>query len=277
MSPCSSVAVIGLGLIGGSLARDLAARGARVLAYDTDATHLRRALHEGVVHEALDATLAGLAGAEVIVIAVPVDAAIEILGRMGKLASDARLITDVGSTKARIVATAREAGLGDRFVGSHPMAGGHRSGWEASRVGLFEDAPVYLCPTPTANEEARTLANELWRAIGGRPVCIDADRHDRQLAWTSHLPHIVSTALALTLAQSGVSRADLGPGGRDVTRLAGSSADVWTAIAHDNAAAIDDALAAAEQEIGAFRRALAVTDAAALHQRFSAARKWFDD
>jgi prephenate dehydrogenase len=277
MSSCTSAAVIGLGLIGGSLSRDLAAMGVRVRAYDADAGHLETALREGVVHAALDETLAGVAGADVIVIAVPVDAAIEILAGIEPYTSDTKLITDVGSTKARIVATARAKSFGDRFVGSHPMAGGHRSGWEASRAGLFEGAPVYLCPTSNASEEARTLANEFWRAIGGRPVCMDADRHDHQLAWTSHLPHIVSTALALTLAQSGVRRTDLGPGGRDITRLAGSSADVWTAIAHDNAPAIDDALAAAEKEIAAFRRALAGADAASLHERFTAARIWFDD
>jgi prephenate dehydrogenase len=276
MTACTSAAVIGLGLIGGSLSRDLAARGVRVRAYDANADHLASALRDGVVHEALDSTLAGVAGAEVVVIAVPVDAAIEILGRLEPFTTDARLITDVGSTKARIVASANDISLGDRFVGSHPMAGGHRSGWDASSSGLFDGAPVYLCPTSRANEDTRSLADAFWRDLGARPICMDAERHDNQLAWTSHLPHIVSTALALTLAHANVGRMDLGPGGRDVTRLAGSSADVWTAIAHDNAAAIDSALAAAEVEIAGFRRALAGNDAVELHERFSAARNWFD-
>ena len=276
MTACTSAAVIGLGLIGGSLSRDLAARGVRVRAYDANADHLASALRDGVVHEALDSTLAGVAGAEVVVIAVPVDAAIEILGRLEPFTADARLITDVGSTKGRIVTTANDLRLGDRFVGSHPMAGGHKSGWDASSAGLFDGAPVYLCPTSRANEDTRSLADAFWRDLGARPICMDAERHDNQLAWTSHLPHIVSTALALTLAQANVGRMDLGPGGRDVTRLAGSSADVWTAIAHDNAAAIDHALAAAEVEIAGFRRALARNDAVDLHERFSAARNWFD-
>ena len=276
MTACTSAAVIGLGLIGGSLSRDLAARGVRVRAYDANADHLASALRDGVVHEALDSTLAGVVGAEVVVIAVPVDAAIEILGRLEPFTADARLITDVGSTKARIVTAANDLRFADRFVGSHPMAGGHRSGWDASSAGLFDGAPVYLCPTSRASEETRSLADAFWRDLGARPICMDAERHDNQLAWTSHLPHIVSTALALTLAQANVGRMDLGPGGRDVTRLAGSSADVWTAIAHDNAAAIDSALAAAEVEIAGFRRALARNDAADLHERFSAARNWFD-
>jgi prephenate dehydrogenase len=277
MKSCETAAVIGLGLVGGSLARDLAERGVRVRAYDVDSEHLSSALSEGVIHEALDATLAGVAGADVVVIAVPVDAAIDILSRIVPFVGSARLITDVGSTKARIVAMATEVGVGDRFVGSHPMAGGHRSGWDASRTDLFNGAPVYLCPAPGADEAPQALADAFWRELGARPTCVNADHHDRQLAWTSHLPHIMSTALALALAKSGIGRDDLGPGGRDVTRLAGSSPDVWTAIAHDNASAIDGALAAAEREIAAFRTALAQSDTTALHERFSAARNWFDD
>ena len=276
MSSNTDVAVIGLGLIGGSLARDLAARGLRIRGYDADEEQLAGALRDGVVHEALDASLCGVAGADVIVVAVPVDATLDILNTLAPFAATARLITDVGSTKARIVAAANRAGLGERFVGSHPMAGGHQSGWGASRYGLFDGAPVYLCAATEACESTRSLAESFWRSLGARPEWCDADEHDRQLAWTSHLPHIVSTALALALSRSNVRRRDLGPGGRDVTRLAGSSADVWTAIAHDNAEAIDQALAAAELEIAAFRRALTQTDSRALHESFSAARSWFD-
>ena len=277
MKPCDSAAIIGLGLIGGSLARDLAARGVRVSAFDADAEHLESAVREGVVHHALDATLVGVSNSEIIIVAIPVDAAVDVLRRLAPHAANAKLITDVGSTKARIVATAADIGLGDRFVGSHPMAGGHRSGWDASSAGLFVGAPVYLCPTQTAADQAKQRANALWTSVGAETVCMEAAIHDNQLAWSSHLPHIVSTALALALSRSGLGRGDLGPGGRDVTRLAGSSPDVWTAIAHDNAAAIDGALAAAEAEIATFRDALARSDTHALHERFSAARAWFDD
>jgi prephenate dehydrogenase len=277
MRSFDSAAIIGLGLIGGSLARDLAGCGVHVLAYDANDEYLASAIQDGVVHDALDSSLTGVAAAEVIVVAVPVDAAIDVLRRLAPHAGSATLITDVGSTKVRIVDVATDVGLGDRFVGSHPMAGGHRSGWAASSAGLFSGAPVYLCPTSVSADSARQLANEFWTEIGGRTMCMDAEQHDQQLAWTSHLPHIVSTALALALSRSGISRGDLGPGGRDVTRLAGSSADVWTAIAHDNAAAIDGALAAAEAEIAMFRQAIGASDTRALHERFSAARVWFDE
>jgi prephenate dehydrogenase len=275
MSVCESAAIIGLGLIGGSLARDFASKGIRVRAYDANADELSAAMRDGVVHERLDASLAGVDGAEVIVIAVPVDAAIVVLRRLAPHAERARLITDVGSTKARIVATASEVGLGDRFVGSHPMAGGHRSGWDASCTNLFDAARVYLCPTSDVTADAMHLARELWQSLGARPTCSTPEEHDRALAWTSHLPHIVSTAAALTLSRAGIGRDELGPGGRDVTRLAGSSPDVWTAIARDNAPAIEAALRAAEAELAAFREALAAQSSGDVRDRFAIARAWF--
>jgi prephenate dehydrogenase len=276
MSVCESAAIIGLGLVGGSIARDLAARGVRVSGFDAHDGHLGKALSEGIVHTALDASLSGLMDADLVVIAVPVDEAVDLLERIGGFEIRARLITDVGSTKARIVATASSAGLGNRFVGAHPMAGGHRSGWDASSSGLFDGARVYLCPAAEATDEALDLARALWESLGARPTCLDAAEHDRMLAWTSHLPHVASTAVALALSRVGFGRQDLGPGGRDITRLAGSSPAMWTAIARENAKEIDAALAAAEDEIASFRRALAALDTHALRERFATAREWFE-
>ena len=276
MSVCESAAIIGLGLVGGSIARDLAARGVRVSGFDTHDGHLATALRERIVHQALDSSFAGVNDVDVVVIAVPVDEAVAILERIAAVEPRARLLTDVGSTKGRIVATARKLGLGDRFVGAHPMAGGHRSGWDASSSGLFDGARVYLCPAFGATDETLKLANAFWEMLGGRPVCIDAEEHDRTLAWTSHLPHVASAAVALALARVGFGRADLGPGGRDITRLAGSSPAMWTAIARENAEENDAALAAAEEEIAGFRRALATSDVNDLRRRFTAAREWFE-
>ena len=276
MSVGDSAAIIGLGLVGGSIARDLAARDVRVSGFDAHDGHLAKAVREGIVHEALDASLSGARDVDVIIVAVPVDEAVEVIRRIAAVGSRARLITDVGSTKASIVATAGEVGLGSRFVGAHPMAGGHRSGWDASARGLFDGARVYLCPAAGATDDALQLARALWESLGGRPVCIDAAEHDRTLAWTSHLPHVASAAVALALARAGYGRHDLGPGGRDITRLAGSSPAIWTAIARENAREIDAALAAAEDEIAAFRRALATRDGSGLRERFTAARDWFE-
>lgn len=269
-----SAAIIGLGLMGGSLARDLTERGVSVRGYDADPRHLQSALRDGFVAEPLDATLSGACDADVVIVAVPVDAATDVLRRLTPYTANARLITDVGSTKSRIVALAGELGLGDRFVGSHPLAGDHRSGWNASRTGLFSNARVYICPPDQS--PVVELAESFWRRLGASPTVVSAGDHDRQLAWTSHLPHMLSTALALTLAGAGVERHDLGPGGRDVTRLAGGSPDVWTAIARENATALDAALARAERELASIRSALTHADSTVLHERFTTARTWFD-
>jgi prephenate dehydrogenase len=271
----NSVAVIGLGLIGGSIAKDLAARGVEVEAYDPDDASLDGAVRSGVVSCKVDEALTS-SRADVVVIATPVDTAIDVLRALAKGSLRATLITDVGSTKGRIVAEAAALGLSDRFVGSHPMAGDHRSGWSAARPGLFSGARVYLCAPERTPAELVARADAFWRGLDAHPMTIDALAHDRTLAWTSHLPHLVSAALALTLGQAGVGRDELGPGGRDITRLAGSSPEMWSAIAVENAAAIDAALAAAEREVSSFRRLLSRADAGELHSKFAAARAWFD-
>lgn len=274
--PYSHAAVIGLGLIGGSVARDLAALGMRVSAYDADAGQLAQAMHDGVVSEALDETLIGVGDADLVVIAVPVDSALEILRRAAPHLGKAKLVTDVGSTKENIVALAGELALDEIFVGSHPMAGDHRSGWSASRAGLFVDAPMYLCPVSKRSSHAMDLAEELWFTLGARTIEIDAAEHDKKLAWTSHLPHMIAVVLGITLGVGGVSRDELGPGGRDMTRIAGSSPEMWTAIGMDNAAPIDRALEVAEREIIALRGALKRSDPSALRAQLTAARAWFD-
>lgn len=276
MSVCESAAIVGLGLVGGSIARDLAATGVRVSGFDAHDGHLAKALGEGIVHRALDRSLAGAEDVDLVLVAVPVDEAVAVLERIAALGTRARLITDVGSTKGRIVESAKSVGLGSRFVGAHPMAGGHRSGWDASASGLFNGARVYLCPAAGVTDEAMDLARAFWESLGGRPTCIDAAEHDRTLAWTSHLPHVASTAVALALARVGFGRHDLGPGGRDITRLAGSSPAMWTAIARENAKEIDAALAAAEDEIAGFRQALATLNADDIRERFTTARDWFE-
>jgi prephenate dehydrogenase len=255
-----SVAVIGLGLIGGSLARDLRALGVRVLGYDTDTDALRAACDEGVVAAPLDASFAGLADTEVVVLAVPVEHAADVLAALRPQLAHVRLVTDVGSTKAGIVAAAERLGIADRFVGAHPLAGDHRAGFAAARAGLFRDARVYLCPEGGTSREARRVAKDLWHAVGARTLEIDATEHDRLVAWTSHLPQALSTALARALAEARIPPGELGPGGRDMIRLASSPAPLWTGIALENAAWLTDALAAMEAELRELREALARGD-----------------
>lgn len=276
MIPDTRIAVIGLGLMGGSVARALHARGVRVLGYDRDGTQLDAAVREGVVHESLDAELRGLESAEVVVLALPVDATIALLPCVASRLGDARLVMDLGSTKRSIVAAAESAGIGARFVGAHPLTGSHRSGWGASRASLFEDARIFLCPAPSTSAGTLELAASFWRELRAGVEVIDAAEHDEQMAWRSHLPHLVSSALALTLRDAGVRRSALGPGGRDMTRLAGGAPSMWHPIVRDNAAAIADALAAYEARLHAFRMALVEGDGAAARHFIETAAVWFD-
>lgn len=276
MIPDTRIAVIGLGLMGGSVARALHVRGVRVLGYDRDGTQLDAALREGVVHEALHSSFADLASAEVVVLALPVDATIALLPRLADHVARARLVMDLASTKATIVSAAESAGLGPRFVGAHPLTGSHRSGWGASRASLFEDARVFLCPAPSTEDATLQLAHSFWRELRAGVELLDAAEHDDQMAWRSHLPHLLSCALSVTLRDAGVRRSSLGPGGRDMTRLAGGAPSMWGPIVDDNAGAIEGALDACEAQLRHLREALQAGDSAATRRFLVSAAEWFD-
>lgn len=277
--------IVGLGLIGGSLARELAARGWRVLAHDRDAATLNAARDEGIVSGVLDpGILAGILDLsapaprepmDVLIAAVPVDAFAGLLQTAAPALHAVPLVMDVGSTKRSAVSAASQAGLGHRFVGAHPMAGDHRAGWTASRRGLFTDATVYLCRTASTADAALQRARALWESVGARPEEIDAGAHDRLVARTSHLPQVIAKALALTLGDAGLTRAQLGPGGRDMTRIAASDPGLWTGIALDNADELLAALDAFGARVTSVRAALERRDAAALHSLFALARDRF--
>ncbi|MEO6526460.1 MAG: prephenate dehydrogenase [Gemmatimonadaceae bacterium] len=269
------VSVIGLGLMGGSLARALAARGVEVLGYDREKISLDAAVAEGIVHEALDDALTGVERADVVVLATPVAATANLLKRFGRGLEGPSLIMDVASTKRSIVAAAEAAGLGPRYVGAHPLTGSHRSGWSASRASLFEEARVFLCPSASTTADTLKLAESFWRALRAGVEVLDATEHDEQMAWRSHLPQAVSTALALALRQASVPRSALGPGGRDMTRLAGGEPALWTGIVTDNAPAILAALDAMLVQLHLFRERLAAGENG-VHESFADGREWFD-
>ena len=276
MTTVRRVAVVGLGLMGGSLARALAARDVHVLGYDSVPDSLDAAESEGVVHERLGARLDGIETAEVVVFALPVDATLELLPRLAPQLAHTQLVMDMASTKRSIVAAAAKAGLGPRYVGAHPLTGSHRSGWRASRATLFDEARVFLCATPSTTPETLHLAEAFWRGLRAGVEVLDAAVHDEQMAWRSHLPHVLAASLARTLHGAGIHRYALGPGGRDMTRLAGSSPTMWTSIVEDNGVALDGALRALEQQIRIFRETLGRHDTGETREFFSLATAWFD-
>lgn len=270
------VAIAGLGLIGGSLARDLAARGIDVLGYDSDPTTLQAALAAGILAGTLAPDLAGVEAAEVLVLAVPVGRAPGILRAAAERLRHLRLVTDVGSTKEGIGRAAEGTGLAAHFVGGHPLAGDHRGGWSASRTGLFEGARVFLSPTPETTPEALSRAHALWRMVGALTEEVDAISHDHEMAWISHLPQAASTALALALASARIGPERLGPGGRALTRLAGSSPTLWTEVALENAAVLRHALQTLEHHLRDLRLALERGEPQEIHELFAAGKAWAD-
>jgi prephenate dehydrogenase len=269
-----TVAVIGIGLIGGSLARALSARGVLVMAYDRDSAALDKGLAEGVVQIALDESLDGLAEAAAIVLALPTDATREIMPRISRLATNATLITDVCSTKRSVLSVAEQCGISDRFVGAHPLAGDHNSGWSASRSDLFEGATVFLCQSHAGGAALR-MSHLLWRAAGADTVTIDASAHDALMASVSHVPQLAATALALTLNNLAIARTRLGPGGRDMTRLAGSSPDMWVPVVQDNADQILPVLSAFQRQLDVLRSAIEAHDPDALSRLLQEGNRWF--
>jgi cyclohexadieny/prephenate dehydrogenase len=245
-----------------------------VLGYDRDPVSVAGALADGVIAKALDPTLDGIEEADLVVFALPVGAAVELVAHVAPRVGRALLITDLGSTKRSIVAACEAAGIGGIFVGGHPLTGDHRSGWNASRTGLFARSTVFLCPAPSTRPAALALAEAFWRRLGAHTECVDAAVHDVMVTWRSHLPQLAATSLALALQHAGITRAELGPGGRDATRIAGSDADMWVAIARDNADNIAPALAAFETQVRMLRSALERDDDIMLRRMLYATQSW---
>jgi prephenate dehydrogenase len=239
------VAVLGVGLIGGSIG--LAARrrlAAHVLGFDPEPATLRQALERNALDEAAGSIAEACEGADVVFCAAPVSAlpavAREALARCG----ESCVVTDVGSTKREIVSA---LGQDERFIGGHPLAGAETSGVENARAELFEGARWYLTPTTYSGG---LLYDRLQRALselGARPQAIDADSHDRVMATVSHLPHVIANVLvgqaASELAQGSERIPEAGPSLRDTTRVAGANPEIWGDIFASNresvAAAID--------------------------------------
>lgn len=270
----STAAVIGLGLMGGSLARDLAQHRVSVMAYDSRPDVAEAARGEGIVARLLRPDLGGIEGAEMVIVATPVDAAPGLLDRVGPLIGPETIVTDLGSTKESICRHAERIGIGSRFVGSHPLAGDHRSGWSASRPGLFSGAPVFLCPTVSSTDEAIRAVRSFWTALGGSCSVMNPGEHDRRMAWASHLPQVLSSALALALSRAGIPPSVLGPGGRDMVRLAGSDPEIWTAICRDNAGQLTGAADGMIRQLSLIRDDIDELDTERIRDFFVSARRW---
>jgi prephenate dehydrogenase len=273
----SSLAVIGLGAIGGSLAWQARLAGVpRVIGYSPSRADGVQALRSSAITELADSAARALRGAELVVLAVPAQVTLDLIGRLRPALEPGALLTDVCSVKVPVLSRAAAEGLGDRFAGAHPLAGTHASGFVAARPDRLRGCVVYVCETgaPGGDQAARRVMSFWERTLEAQPVLIDAESHDRQLAWTSHLPQAVASALAKALGDRGLAGVSFGTGARDTTRLAASSPDMWIDILLYNGAAVTEALGAAEASVAELRGLIAAGDADGLRRYLTAAQRF---
>ena len=274
-----ALAVIGLGLIGGSLARALraAAQAGEISGYDPDPEQRRRAWELGVIDRVADSAEDAARGADVVVLAVPVLHTAEAARAVRAGLSSTAILTDVGSTKQSVLQDiARVFGtLPSRFVAAHPIAGTEKSGVAASRADLFRGHRVVLTPHGAQDGAALATIRTMWEAVGARVVEMEAGCHDAIFAATSHLPHVLAYAFVDMLTRL-ENAADIFPnaggGFRDFTRIASSSPEMWHDIVRANR---DEVAGLLEKQIGELQDMLALIRGEQwneLRQRFARAR-----
>ncbi len=254
--PFESIAIVGVGLIGGSVGLAARARwpGIRVLGVDRREV-LREALSLGAITDE-STELAAVPGADLVLLAAPVGRNVALLAELAPRLGSATVATDVGSTKRDIVRAAH--GQSGAFLGGHPLAGAATPGVSSAREQLFRGRPWILTPTAQTPPELLLRVSEFVQALGALPEVMEADQHDRLMAFVSHLPQLTASALLHTVGQA-VGEPGLalsGPGLADTTRLASSPADIWTDILSSNADNVDAALDALARVLGELRTGL---------------------
>jgi prephenate dehydrogenase len=276
------LAVIGVGLIGGSFALALkqSNKAARVVGVGRNAANLKLALERGIVDSIAPDPAAAARGADLILISTPVAQFPKVFA---SLADAKALITDAGSTKRDVIAAARKA-LGKKigqFVPAHPIAGAEKSGAAAASAELFRGKRVILTPLRENSKQDVTKVEQAWSACGARLSRMDPEEHDAVLAAVSHLPHLLAYALVHDVAKRNNSAQlfSFAAGGfRDFTRIASSHPEMWRDICLANRDRLLQELKSYANELGSIRKLLQAGDGAALEKLFSAARaarnKW---
>ncbi|MBE9137942.1 prephenate/arogenate dehydrogenase [Nodosilinea sp. LEGE 07088] len=262
------IAIIGLGLIGGSLGLDLTRQGYAVRGIARRAATVEAALAMGAVTEA-STDLAAVAGADVVFICTPIDVTVATAAAIAPHLDAEAVLTDVASVKGKIVPAI--AALWPNFVGGHPMAGKAEAGLAVAEAGLFQGRPYVLTPTEATKPAALERVRAIAASLGANLCQCHPDQHDRAVAWISHLPVMVSSslilacqgeadpailALAQTLASSGF---------QDTSRVGGGVPELGMLMARHNRAAVLDAIAQYQQQLEQVRNAIATEDWDAVH------------
>lgn len=272
------LSLVGLGLLGGSVAKAARAEGLadEIVAVGRERERLEPALRDGVVDRISTRLEEGVAGSDFCLLATPVATLTALLPAVWPALPADAVLTDVGSTKASIVEAAEALGRVRplAFVGSHPMAGSEQSGYRVSRRDLFHGATVILTPTERTDSHAVKRVGAFWEALGGRLVILDPVTHDRATAAISHLPHLVADALVDAVVRMDPRFFEVaGRGFRDTTRIAASDARVWREIFQENRAGLTEALTSFRAALDELERLLAVGDVTAIEEALDRIRR----
>ncbi|MBQ8118122.1 MAG: prephenate dehydrogenase [Lachnospiraceae bacterium] len=273
---------IGLGLIGGSIARAIRKTqpDARLIAYDINPDSLKAALADGVINTAADAIDDRFRDCQYLFLCAPVQKNDENLTSVKQIISPDCLLTDVGSVKTDIHRTIREAGLDSQFIGGHPMTGSERTGYINSKARLLENAYYILSPTDTVSSEKLQAYQDLVASLGAIPLVLDCTSHDYATAAISHLPHVIAAALVNLVHdndnEDGILKMIAAGGFKDITRIASSSAQMWQQICLTNTENILVLLDKYIDALGEIRKDLTDHDGHALYRFFDSARIYRD-
>jgi prephenate dehydrogenase len=252
-----TVAILGPGLIGGSLALALAERGLakRLMIYARSPRALDEIRLAGVDAELTQNPSEAVREADVVILCVPIEAMAALVHECRDALKPDALVTDVGSVKGSVDRDLAPL-LEDRalWIGSHPMAGSEQAGFAAARADLFEGAAVVITPTKHTRRDAKERAEKFWAALGGRVLVHDPGWHDIAIAQVSHIPHLIAALLVSNVSEKNLATA--GSGLRDTTRVASGSPELWTEIIWANREAIRASLLPLLLELGKVHEAL---------------------
>jgi len=261
------LAIVGVGLLGGSIALAARAHGLarEIVGIGRDRTRLEAPLRAGAVDRVTTDLTAGVRDADVLVLAANVLANERLLADAWPAVAPSAVVTDVGSTKRGIVAVAERLPGAHRFVGSHPMAGSEKSGYAVARPDLFRGAIVIVTPGDASAPGAVKTVTSFWEALGARVSALEPDTHDRVVAAISHLPHVVAWALVEAVGRFEPAALPFAARGfKDTTRIAAADTAMWTEILLSNRDTIVSSLGAFRGALGELERLIATGDRAGI-------------
>lgn len=276
------VSIIGLGLIGGSLARALRERASipEIFCVNRNQEPVKHAIKDGIIDAGFDNLDASIYDSDIIFLCTPVKYATEYIRALAGHVKPECIITDVGSTKGEILDYVNQMECPPCFVGGHPMAGTEKTGYDASFSHLFENAYYILTPCKSSTEPAIECMRDIVRLIGGIAVVLDAHEHDRVTAGISHVPHVIASALvnmARDMDTPDKVMQMLAAGGfKDITRIASSSPEMWECIVSSNSRHVKNVLERFIEMLHQFIQHIDGSDSDSIYSFFEDARKYRD-